>query len=132
MPRLNSRQKRQARFAAAQGRLTSEELETQKQQNMEVTQRPLAHSTLYLLKLSKKWFVEFLEDQVREDIELQRMYIAALNRMVGKPDHAIQGLFFHRGVQNRKQQFNFCIYQEGHLAEYREAYGICAHISLHE
>lgn len=54
MPRLSNREKRRARFAAAQDSLTSEELEKQKEQNMKVAQKPLAHTALYTLKLSKK------------------------------------------------------------------------------
>ncbi|RBA11298.1 hypothetical protein FPRO05_04471 [Fusarium proliferatum] len=53
MPRLSNREKRRARFAAAQDSLTSEELEKQKEQNMKVIQKPLAHTALYTLKLSK-------------------------------------------------------------------------------
>lgn len=63
MPRLSNRDKRRARFAAAQDRLTSEELEKQEEQNIKVAQKPLAHTTLYTLKLSKKWFIEFTEDE---------------------------------------------------------------------
>ncbi|CCT61688.1 uncharacterized protein FFB20_13432 [Fusarium fujikuroi] len=33
------------------------------EQNMKVAQNPLAHTTLYTLKLSKKWFIEFMEDE---------------------------------------------------------------------
>ncbi|KAG4266398.1 hypothetical protein FPRO03_01682 [Fusarium proliferatum] len=63
MPRLSNREKRRARFAATQHSLTSEELEKQKEQNIKVAQKHVAHTTVYMLKLSKKWFIEFMEDE---------------------------------------------------------------------
>ncbi|KAF5629768.1 hypothetical protein F25303_10119 [Fusarium sp. NRRL 25303] len=70
MPRLSNREKRQARFAAAQDSLTSEELEKQKEQDIKVAQKPLAYTTLYTLKLSKKWFIEFMENE-HPEVETQ-------------------------------------------------------------
>ncbi|KAM0327377.1 hypothetical protein ACHAPQ_007393 [Fusarium lateritium] len=85
MPLPTNREKRRRRFAAAQASLSPEELETQQQQNMEIAHKPLAHTTLYMLKLAKKWFIEFMEDE-HPGINAQDQYFASGSP---EPDHVL-------------------------------------------
>ncbi|KAM0489566.1 hypothetical protein ACHAP8_012452 [Fusarium lateritium] len=73
MPLPSGKDKRRARFAAAQATLTEDQLQVQRQQNIEAVQKPLAHITLQVHKLAKAWFIEFMEDQ-HPDINAETQY----------------------------------------------------------
>ncbi|EME47690.1 hypothetical protein DOTSEDRAFT_32084 [Dothistroma septosporum NZE10] len=66
-------QKRAARFATAQSKLTTEELTEQKRQNSTTSRRPIVVTTMHELQMARRWFTEFLQDQY-PDVDVEDRY----------------------------------------------------------
>lgn len=69
----NRANQRSARFAAAQAMLSPQQLEEQQLQNRTPSTKLLAHTTVYELKMAKRWFVEFMEDQ-HPDVDVETSF----------------------------------------------------------
>jgi hypothetical protein len=72
--RPGTAEERAARFDAAQAELTPEELQTQKEQNKQVSLRRITLNYIESLKAAKRWFLQFMEHQYPE-VDAKAVYL---------------------------------------------------------